>query len=50
MEAYAITMANSEVSLKGFKNLEASSRKVNNSFKINKFDAIIPNKKSYNNR
>ena len=42
MEAYVITMANNEVSLKGFKNLEASSRKVNNSFNINKFDAIVP--------
>ena len=42
MEAYVITMANNEVSLKGVKNLEASSRKVNNSFNINKFDAIVP--------
>ena len=42
MEAYAITMANNEVSLKGFKNLEESSRKVNNTFQIKKFDAIVP--------
>jgi len=42
MESYAIVMANNEVSLKGFKNLEESSRKVNNTFQIKKFDAIVP--------
>ena len=42
MEAYAIVIAGHEVSEQGYTNLEASSKKVKNSFEIKKFDAIIP--------
>ena len=42
MEAYAIVIAGHEVSEQGYTNLEASSNKVKNSFKIKKFDAILP--------
>ena len=42
MEAYAIVIAGHEVSEQGYANLEASSNKVKNSFKIKKFDAILP--------
>jgi|TARA_B100000035_G_C20823071_1_gene475153 GR25 family glycosyltransferase involved in LPS biosynthesis len=41
MEAYAIVIEGHEVSEQGYTNLEASSKKVKNSFQIKKFNAIV---------
>ena len=41
MEAYAIVIEGHEVSEQGYTNLEASSKKVRNSFQIKKFNAIV---------
>jgi len=42
MQAYAIVIKDHEVSETGYNNLKASSEKFKNSFKIRRFDAILP--------
>ena len=42
MFAYCITINGNEISEFGYNNLEQSSRKVGNSFPINKFEAVTP--------
>jgi len=42
MQAYAIVIKDHEVSETGYNNLKVSSEKFKNSFKIRKFDAVLP--------
>jgi len=42
MQAYAIVIKDHEVSETGYNNLKVSSEKFKNSFKIRRFDAILP--------
>jgi GR25 family glycosyltransferase involved in LPS biosynthesis len=46
MKSYAIVLKDNQISQTGFKNLKESSIKVNNSFEINEFQAVVPDETS----
>ena len=46
MKSYAIVLKDNQISQTGFKNLKESSNKVNNSFEINEFQAVVPDETS----